>query len=115
LAPAAPPVAAVPVRAPAPKAGAQFEDVWLRALVLAPDLHNYMTATMIDRPDPRELRPLMDKPGASMMMTFSDNPHLGMTTDRFSGSAVVFISTTSFAAPPRRDLALRSPSVFLTP
>ena len=30
------------------------------------------------------------------MMTFSGDPHLGMSTDKFAGSAVVFISTVTF-------------------
>jgi uncharacterized protein YcbK (DUF882 family) len=93
-----------------------FDDIWLRALVLAPDLQNYMTATPLGASDPRELRPLMEKPSAIVMMTFSDNPHLGMTMDRFTGSAVVFVSTVTFTAPAaRRDLALRVPNAFLTP
>ena len=111
-----PPVPATATVTPEAKSGQPFEDIWLRALVLAPDLQNYMTVTLFGAPDPRELLPLMEKPSAIVMMTFSDNPHLGMTIDRFSGSAVVFVSTVTFAAAPmRRDLALRIPSVFLTP
>jgi hypothetical protein len=37
-------------------------------------------------------------------MTFSDDPHRGMRTDRFSGAAVVFVSTTTFTG---RTAALR--------
>jgi hypothetical protein len=81
-----------------------LEDPWLRALVLAPDLQNYMTATLLGEADPLALRPLMQKPDAVVMMTFSDDPHLGMTADRFSGEAVVFISTMSVA---KRTAALR--------
>jgi len=29
-------------------------------------------------------------------MTFSDDPYLGITTEKFAGSAVVFISTATF-------------------
>jgi uncharacterized protein YcbK (DUF882 family) len=84
--------------------GMVVEDPWLRALVLAPDLQNYMTATLLGEADPLALRPLMQKPDAVVMMTFSDDPHLGMTADRFSGEAVVFISTMSVA---KRTAALR--------
>ena len=73
-----------------------FDDPWLRALMLAPDLQNYLTATWFDAPDPRRLRPLMQKPDMSVMMTFCDDPHLGMTTERFTGTAVVFMSTVTF-------------------
>ena len=31
-------------------------------------------------------------------MSFSADPHLGMVADRFSGSAVVFLATTTFRA-----------------
>ena len=118
-APAAP-AATVAAARPAPatkKIGAPpFEDIWLRALALAPDLQNHMTTMVLGTPDPRELRPLMRKPDSAVMMTFSDNPNAAITTDRFTGSAVVFISTVTFNAPTaRRDMASRSPSVFLTP
>lgn len=73
-----------------------FDDPWLRALMLAPNLNNYLTATWFDAPDPRRLRALMLKPDMSVMMTFSDDPHLGMTTERFTGTAVVFMSTVTF-------------------
>jgi hypothetical protein len=39
-------------------------------------------------------------------MTFSDDPHLGMTAQRFDGGhAVVFVSTVTFA--PQRTAMLR--------
>jgi hypothetical protein len=84
--------------------GTPLEDPWLRALVLAPDLQNYMTATLLGDADPLALRPLMQKPDAVVMMTFSGDPQLGMTTDHFSGDAVVFISTMSVA---KRTASLR--------
>ncbi len=37
-------------------------------------------------------------------MTFSRDPHLGMSTEKFAGSAVVFVSTITFKA---RTAALR--------
>jgi uncharacterized protein YcbK (DUF882 family) len=72
------------------------DDLWLRALVLAPDLQNYLTATVMGQADMRELQPLMDKPDAVVTMAFGDNPHLGLATDRFTGGAVVFVPTTIF-------------------
>ena len=38
------------------------DDIWLRAVMLAPDLQYYLSATLIGAPDPKELRPLMLKP-----------------------------------------------------
>ena len=40
------------------------------------------------------------------MMTFSSDPHLGMTTDQFAGSAVVFPATVTFGAS-RRTASLQ--------
>lgn len=79
-----------------PAVGDTYADPWLRALVLAPDLQNYLTVTAFEAPDPLTLRPLMVKPESTVVMTFSSDPHLGMTSDRFSGSAVVFVSTVTF-------------------
>jgi uncharacterized protein YcbK (DUF882 family) len=79
-----------------PAAGETYADPWLRAMVLAPDLRNYLTITAFEAPDPLSLRPLMVKPDSAVVMTFSNDPHLGMTSERFSGSAVVFVSTVTF-------------------
>ena len=100
-------VASAPVLSTAAtlKSGTPLEDPWLRALMLAPDLQNYMTATLIGEPtDPRQLQPLMMKPDAVVVMTFCDDPHFGITTERFSGNAVVFVSTVTFD---KRTAALR--------
>jgi hypothetical protein len=67
-------------------------------MVLAPDLQNYLTVTAFEPPDPRQLLALMSKPEAAVMMTFSNDPHLGVTTEHFSGSAVVFVSTVTFSS-----------------
>ena len=95
------PVAAA---APAFKVNATVEDPWLRALVLAPNLQEFMTAALLGQPDMRDLQPLMEKPAAVVTMTFGDDPNPGMTTDRFSGDAVVFLGTTEFS---KRTAALR--------
>ena len=80
-----------------PAVGDTYADPWLRAMVLAPDLKNYLTITAFEALDPLSLRPLMLKPESTVVMTFSNDPHLGMTSERFSGSAVVFVSTVTFA------------------
>jgi hypothetical protein len=38
----------------------------------------------------------MAKPDAVVTMTFGDDPNLGLATDHFTGSAVVFVTTTTF-------------------
>jgi len=95
-----PPVASpAPVRtsAPAVVAGMRFDDPWLRAIVLAPSLQTALTTTVFGDPDLDQLRPLMEKPSATVVMTFGDSPYQGIATERFSGGAVVFLSTVSFA------------------
>ena len=80
------------------------DDIWLRAVMLAPDLQYYLSATLIGAPDPKELRPLMLKPNSALTMSFSNDPASVIPTDRFSGEAVVFLETVSFST---RTAALR--------
>jgi len=77
-------------------AGRHLDHAWLRAVVLTPSLHRFMTTTSFTAPDSRELRPFLHKPASTIMMTFSDDPYDGMTAHAFSGSAVVFLATVSF-------------------
>jgi uncharacterized protein YcbK (DUF882 family) len=74
----------------------RLDNPWLRGVVLAPRLENAMTITTFGAPDFGNLKPFMQKPASSVMMTFSADPHLGMNTDQFSGSAVVFQATVTF-------------------
>jgi len=78
---------------------------WLRAAMLTPSVRSYMTATRVDGIDPRWQYELLHKPAQSLTMTFSADPHLGMEADRFSGNAVVFLATTTFA--PQTTASLR--------
>jgi uncharacterized protein YcbK (DUF882 family) len=70
---------------------------WLRAVVLSPSVHEYLTVTMLGPHDFRGLEPMMLKPASSVMMTFSANPMLGLEHEHFSGSAIVFVSTVTYA------------------
>lgn len=74
----------------------RLDNPWLRGVVMAPSLQNSMTTTLLGAPDFRGLRPFMHKPASSVMMTFSSDPYLGMTTNNFTGSAVVFQATVTF-------------------
>jgi hypothetical protein len=63
-------------------------------MMMAPDLQYYMSATLLGKPDFKQLRNLMQKPAMALAMSFGDDPMLGMTADRFSGdTAVVFLAT----------------------
>jgi len=75
--------------------GLGHDSLWLRAAMLTPSVREFMTTTQMGgfAPPPREL---LDKPAQALTMTFSADPHLGMVADRFSGSAVAFLATTTF-------------------
>jgi uncharacterized protein YcbK (DUF882 family) len=83
---------------PALSGGVQNPDgPWLRATILTPSVSSFMTATNMK---PRPMRPLVEllhKPAESLVMTFSNDPHMGMTASRFDGRAVVFLATATFA------------------
>ena len=68
----------------------------MRAMIVSPSAQNFMSTSLMGAPDYRNLGAYLQKPTASVMMTFTDDPYLGLTTERFSGSAVVFVSTVTF-------------------
>ena len=76
--------------------GERSDSPWLRAAMLTPSVRSFMTATRLGAVDPRWQYDLLHKPSQSLVMTFSADPHLGMVADRFSGSAVVFLATSTF-------------------
>jgi uncharacterized protein YcbK (DUF882 family) len=86
------------------KAGARFENPWLRAIVLSPSVHRFLTTMALGERDFRTLATLMVKPPSAVMMTFAADPNPGLTNDRFSGTAIVFVSTVSY---PMRTASLR--------
>jgi hypothetical protein len=78
--------------------GEPFDDPWLRAAILAPNLSHHMTAAVMGAQDYRSLRVFMHKPTSLVTMAFSEDPTPGLLAHRFSGSAVVFVGTTSFTS-----------------
>jgi uncharacterized protein YcbK (DUF882 family) len=86
------------------RVGDQFNDPWMRAMIVSPSAQAFLRTSVYGETDFRTLRPQMEKPVETVTMTFSDDPHLGITTEKFAGSAVVFISTVNFTA---RTAALR--------
>lgn len=84
-------------------AGMRFDDPWLRAAMFAPSLRTSLTTSFYGEPDHNGLKPLMTKPGSTIIMTFSDDPSNGLTYEHFEGGAVVFLSTVTF----KRTAALR--------
>ncbi len=76
--------------------GRRLDNPWLSALVISPSVRRYLTSLILGAQDFRTLAPLVQKPASSVVMTFSADPTPGLTHDRFSGSAVVFVSTVSY-------------------
>ena len=63
---------------------------------MSPSAQEFLSASSFGAPDYRALATFMRKPATTVMMTFSSDPQLGMTTKKFSGTAVVFVSTVTF-------------------
>ena len=78
------------------RVGDRFNDPWMRAMIVSPSAQAFMKTTLYGMPDFRNFGTYLHKPASSVRMTFSVDPQGGITTDRFSGSAVVFTPTVSF-------------------
>jgi uncharacterized protein YcbK (DUF882 family) len=74
----------------------RLDDPWLRAVVWSPSVHRFLYITELGVRDFRSLSALMMKPANSVLMTFAADPASGLTSDHFSGSAIVFISTVTY-------------------
>jgi uncharacterized protein YcbK (DUF882 family) len=77
-------------------AAAKGHDIWMRVVMLAPSASNAMSTTVLGDTDMTMMRRFFVKPQAAIAMTFSDDPMMGMTTDRFTGSATAKLTTQSF-------------------
>jgi hypothetical protein len=55
-----------------------------------------MSATVLGDTDMRLLRAHFVKPQAAIAMGFSEDPLMGLTCDRFTGSATATLTTQSF-------------------
>ncbi|HZO48044.1 MAG TPA: DUF882 domain-containing protein [Xanthobacteraceae bacterium] len=86
------------------KIGERFNNPWMRAMIVSPSAIEFMSTSLYGAPDTASLRPHLAKPASTVMMTFSDDPHLGMSSEQFRGNAVVFVATVTFR---QRTAALR--------
>ena len=75
---------------------AKGNDVWMRVMILAPSASNSMSVTMLGDADLTLMRQHFVKPQAALAMSFSDDPMMGLVSDRFTGSANAVLSTQSF-------------------
>jgi uncharacterized protein YcbK (DUF882 family) len=85
-------------------AAAKGNDIWMRAMILAPSASTSMSATVLGDADMTIMRAYFVKPQAIVAMTFSDDPQLGLVCERFTGSATAVLPTQSFVM---RTAALR--------
>jgi uncharacterized protein YcbK (DUF882 family) len=73
-----------------------FDDPWMRGLALVTRVQDTMVVTRFGDPDYTRLIEFMQKPRSAVLMTFTQDPYLGMTDKTFSGNAVVFQATITF-------------------
>ena len=85
-------------------AAAQGNSIWMRVVMLAPSASNAMSTTVLGDTEMTQMRSHFVKPQAAIAMTFSEDPMMGMTCDRFTGSATAQLPTQSFVL---RTAALR--------
>jgi uncharacterized protein YcbK (DUF882 family) len=85
-------------------ADARLTNPWMRAIVLSPTVRDFLTTMAVGARDFRSLAPMMVKPSRSVLMAFAADPNPGLDDDRFSGTAIVFISTVSY---PTRTASLQ--------
>lgn len=77
-------------------AAAQGNDLWMRVVMLAPSASSAMSTTVLGDTNMTLMRSYFVKPQMAVTMTFSEDPMMGMTTDRFTGSATAKLATQSF-------------------
>ena len=81
------------------RVGDRFNDPWMRAMIVSPSAQSFMRTTVYGMQDFRTLSAYLLKPTTTVAMTFTDDPHLGMSSERFTGTAVAFTPTIAFGLP----------------
>ena len=77
-------------------AAGKVNDLWMRVVMLAPSASNAMSTTVLGDTDMTLMRGYFVKPQIAITMSFSEDPMMGMTTDRFTGSATAKLATQPF-------------------
>ena len=85
-------------------ADAHLHNPWMRAVVLSPSVHRFLTTASLGAHDFRTLAAQMVKPASAVMMTFAADPNPGLDHEHFTGAAIVFVSTVSY---PTRTASLQ--------
>jgi hypothetical protein len=71
-------------------------DVWMRAMVLAPNSYRFMLATVIGEPDMTAMRTHFVKPETAIAAAFAEDATPGLRCDHFTGSAFATLPRVSF-------------------
>ncbi|MDB5616316.1 DUF882 domain-containing protein [Tardiphaga sp.] len=71
-------------------------NVWMRAMIIAPSASTSMSATVMGGSDLTMLRPHFVKPQMVVAMGFSEDPLMGLICERFTGSISATLTTTAF-------------------
>jgi uncharacterized protein YcbK (DUF882 family) len=79
-------------------AGAKGNDIWLRVMLLTPSVSASMSVTRMGDTDLSMMREFFVKPQMAVAMNFSDDPMMGLSCDRFSGSATARLQTLALRA-----------------
>jgi hypothetical protein len=79
------------------------DNVWMRAMIVAPSATTSMSSTVMGDSDLTVLRAHFAKPHNVVAMEFSEDPLLGLVCERFTGSIGATLTTTAFM----RTAALR--------
>jgi len=74
----------------------RLADPWLRAIMVSPSVSRFLCITTLGARDFRSFADFMAKPASTVMMPFAADPNPGLDAGRFSGSAVVFLSTVTY-------------------
>jgi uncharacterized protein YcbK (DUF882 family) len=77
-------------------AASKANDAWMRVMMLAPSASTSMSTTVLGDTDMTLMRAHFIKPQAVIAMGFSDDPQMGLSCDRFTGSAVATLTMQSF-------------------
>ena len=78
------------------KSDARFGNPWMRAIVLSPSVHQFLTTIALGARDFRSLADMMVKPSSAVMMKFTADPNPDLPHDHFSGAAIIFIPTVNY-------------------
>jgi hypothetical protein len=71
-------------------------DVWLRAMMLAPNSYRFMLPTVLGEPDITWLKAHFVKPEMVIVVRFTDDATPGLRSDAFAGSAYAKLQKVSF-------------------